>query len=294
MLEFRKLKIEDKERVDRVLSQSDYMGSEYCFSNMLAWERYTNTRVCFYKDFLISLSEKNKLVFTFPAGSGDYSDVLLEMHRYASDKNENLVIWNTDERRLKVLHETFGQDVQITEDEGQYDYIYLADELAEFKGRKFHSKRNHVNNFKKYNWTFENITYDNIDECIAFCTEDYNANQRFESESGIAEQYAIHTYFMNYDDLGLSGGILRADGNIAAISLGEKINSDTLVVHIEKASSEYNGSYPAMCSEFVKHFAHGCRYVNREEDMGIEGLRKSKKSYNPVMMLRKDIAVIRK
>ncbi|MDO5560068.1 MAG: phosphatidylglycerol lysyltransferase domain-containing protein [Oscillospiraceae bacterium] len=293
MLDFKKITLDDKEWVDKLLKQSDFMGSEYCFANMMAWSRYSDSKICRYKDFVITVSEKHGLVFTFPAGSGDYSDVLSQMQEYALCKGQELVIWNADDRRIKVIRETFSDDnIHIKQDEGQYDYIYLAEDLAEYKGRKYHSKKNHTNNFRKYNWSFENITYDNIDDCISFCTDDYNLNHRYASESGVAEQFAIHTYFMNYADLGLCGGILRVDKDIAAISIGEKVNSDTLVVHIEKASPEFTGSYPAMCTEFVRHFSDGCRYINREEDMGIEGLRKSKRSYNPVMMLKKDIVTI--
>ena len=94
---------------------------------------------------------------------------------------------------------------------------------------------------------------------------------------------------MNYHELGLKGGILRVDGKIVAVSIGERLNSETFVVHIEKADTSYRGTYTAMCNEFVKHFATDVKYINREEDLGIEGLRKSKKSYNPVFLLQKDI-----
>lgn len=289
MLEFRDIQISDKKWIDELLSLSDFMGCEYSFANNLAWRRQNDSVICRYKDFYIVRSGKEKPVFTFPAGKGDYKDVLFMIKAYAESLGHKAVIWNASAQQISLINEIFDNKTQVLCDESQYDYIYLAKELAEFKGKKFHSKKNHLNAFKKYNWSFEELTEKDFDECIVFCANDYTNNNREEHHSAVAEQFAIHTYFMNYHELGLKGGILRVDGKIVAVSIGERLNSETFVVHIEKADTSYRGAYTAMCNEFVKHFATDVKYINREEDLGIEGLRKSKKSYNPVFLLQKDI-----
>ena len=103
----------------------------------------------------------------------------------------------------------------------------------------------------------------------------------------MAEQYAIHTFFENFSALELKGGVLRVDGRLAAFSIGEPICSNVFGVHIEKADTRYHGAYPAMAREFAAHFAMDYTYLNREEDLGIAGLRKSKLSYYPELLLEK-------
>ncbi len=291
MLEFREIQLEDKQWIDDLLKKSDFMGCEYSFANNLAWRRQNDSQICRYKDFYIVKSGKEKPVFTFPAGCGDYKDVLLKIKEYAGKYDDRAVIWNASEEQAELINEIFEGKTEVICDEAQYDYIYLSRELIELKGKKFHSKKNHLNAFRKYNWSFEELTEKDFDECIVFCAKDYTEKSREENKSAVSEQFAIHTYFMNYDKLGLKGGILRVDGKIAAVSIGERLNTETFVVHIEKADTSLRGAYTAVCNEFARRFANDFKYINREEDLGIEGLRKSKRSYNPIFLLKKDIII---
>lgn len=293
MLEFREININDIKWVNELLKQSDFMGCEYSFANNMAWRRLNNSKICRYKDFYIVMSDDENMAFTFPAGSGDYVDVLSQMREYAQSRKKPFKIWNASESQIEYIRENFSDRFKVICDDTQYDYIYSAQDLIDMSGKKFHGKKNHINAFKKYNWSFSEITEKDFDDCIAFCVEDYVKNDRAQTTSGISEQFAIDTYFMNYRELELMGGLLRVDGNIAAVSIGERLNSDTLVVHIEKADTQYRGSYAAMCNEFAIHFAVGYKYINREEDLGIQGLRKSKRSYNPLFQLKKDIVIFK-
>ena len=136
-------------------------------------------------------------------------------------------------------------------------------------------------------YDFSLIKEKDFDDCISFCTEDYNNKDK--NFSSIAEQYAINTYFSYFNELGLTGGIIRINGKVSAVTIGETLNSNTFCVHIEKADRRFDGIYTAINNFFVSSVANDCLYVNREEDLGIEGLRKSKLSYNPAFLLDKYI-----
>ena len=135
-------------------------------------------------------------------------------------------------------------------------------------------------------WSFDIMNENDIDEAVLFTTEFYNRTGNSTGSNAI-EQYAIHFFLMNMEQLGLTCGILRSSGRTVGITIGERLNSDTFVVHIEKALSEVNGAYPMLCNQLAKAGASQLSYINREEDMGIEGLRKSKLSYHPVFLLDK-------
>lgn len=291
MLEFREIDISDKLWIKEILQKSDYRGCEYSFANNMAWKRLANTEICRFNDFYICRSdcEDGGYSFTFPAGTGDIKQVLDEMKKYSETKGYPLRLWNVSPAQEKLISELgFHTNITITED--SYDYIYLSEELISLKGRKFHKKRNHLKKSELYNWEYSAITEKDFDECIVFCTSNYNSVSGNESHSAIAEQYAINTYFSYFNEMELSGGIIRCDGKIIALSIGERLNSDTFCVHIEKADTDYQGSYPLINQKFAEHSAYAFKYINREEDMGLEGLRKAKRSYNPVFMVEKNTA----
>ena len=135
-------------------------------------------------------------------------------------------------------------------------------------------------------YEYSPITERDYDDCIYFLTEQYNIKDTAD-HSFIAEQFAINTYFSHFRELGLAGGIIRTEGKIIALTLGERLNSDTFCVHIEKADTAYAGIYAGINNLFVRSSMDGMKYVNREEDLGIEGLRKAKLSYHPAFILRK-------
>lgn len=289
MLEFREINIFDKKQIKDILKKSDFRGCEYSFANNIAWVRLANSRICIYNNMYTSRSdyENGGYTFTFPAGNGDIRQFILEMKKYAESENSPLRFWNiSPEQELQLREMGFHFKVTVTED--SHDYVYLSEELISLKGRKFHQKRNHLKKTELYNWEYSVIDEKNIDECIVFCTSNYNYNMENANHSAIAEQYAINTYFNHFDELELSGGIIKCDGKIIALSIGEQLNSDTFCVHIEKADTGYQASYPLINREFARNSASAFRYINREEDMGIEGLRKAKRSYNPVFMVEKN------
>ncbi|MDE6797002.1 MAG: phosphatidylglycerol lysyltransferase domain-containing protein [Ruminococcus sp.] len=287
MLDFRDIAISDKKHINRCLAMSDFMGCEYTFANNMAWKRLADSKIAFYKDFYIvcSRTEDNKPYFVMPSGSGDYSEIFAELKKYSNSMGVPLTITGVTEKSLPLFRELFPDSYTVEYDRDSSDYIYLSHDLVHLDGKKYHSKRNHLKHFSQYDYEFSVITEKDFDDCIYFCTMDYNG--RTHNHSSVAEQYAVNTYFTYFEEMGLTGGIIRIGGKVTAVTIGERLNSDTFCVHIEKADRSFNGIYTAINNMFVKSVGGDYRYINREEDLGIEGLRKSKLSYHPVFLLNK-------
>ncbi|OPZ19501.1 MAG: hypothetical protein BWZ04_02466 [Firmicutes bacterium ADurb.BinA205] len=131
------------------------------------------------------------------------------------------------------------------------------------------------------------MTEKDFDDCITFSAVTYNNKAASDDHSMLAEQFAINTYFNHFHELGLKGGVIRIGGRVAAFTIGEPLNSDTFCVHIEKADTTYNGIYAGINNLFAEAAAADHKYINREEDLGLEGLRRSKLSYHPAFLLDK-------
>lgn len=295
MLEFKVIELSDKPWIDSLLRISDFRGCEYCFANNMAWRRMYNTKITRYKDFYISCSENERggVSFTFPAGGGDYSEVFREMKIYAEANNSPLTVGSVTPELFPLFYELFPKDsFEIRADEDGWDYVYSASDLAQLAGRKYHGKRNHIKKLPD-SCVYEKISEKDFDDCITYAAGCYNKNGDYDDKSKVCEQFAINTYFENFKALGLTGGVLRLDGEIIAFTVGERINSDTLGVHIEKADSSVDGAYPAINRMFAQSEGGGFTYINREEDLGIEGLRKAKRSYHPVFMIKKHTLIFK-
>ncbi len=295
MFNFREIELSDKVWIDELLSKSDFMGCEYSFANNVAWRRLNDSVISRYNDFyLISTSDDDNIYLTYPAGEGDISDFIVLFNNFCKNNGKKFVLSSVSSENLEFLKGNFNDKIEeIKSNPDYYDYIYNADDLINLRGKKYHSKRNHISNFKKQPWVYKELTHDLFDDCIEFITKSYNHKNDPDDFSSIVEQYAINTFFNNFEYMNLKGGVLYQNNNIVGVTIGEKINSDTLVVHIEKASASVNGAYPTICNEFAKANAYDLKYINREEDLGIEGLRKSKRSYNPCFMLEKHTVIFK-
>lgn len=294
MLEFEAPKIEDKEWASECFTHVKSMNCEYTFGNLYLWSAAYRTKIAHYKDFLICRWGKDEdIQYSLPIGHGDLKEAVLQVIDDANSLGIKAHFAGVTEHSKALLNEHFPNEFKFEHDDGNNDYIYAVSDLVNLSGKKYHSKRNHISNFKKNNpdWTYEEITKDNISECISLHTEwiydkDHNdADFSFEFE-------AVLNGFENYDTLGMLGGIIKVGGKAIAYTYGEPLNDECFVTHFEKAPSEIQGAYAIINQEFAKRlFEHGFKYVNREEDLGIEGLRKAKQSYKPVLWLDKEDAI---
>lgn len=289
MLEFRNISIADRDIINTALKKSNFMGCEYSFANNLAWCRLSDSKICFYKNFYIICafsSDDGIPVFTLPSGEGSYTELFSELKKFSESMDFPLKISGVTEKSLELLSTLFPDSFTIQLDRDGSDYIYKQTDLAELSGKKYHQKRNHLAKFNKLDYEFSLIKEKDFNECIYFITDNYNKKADTEY-SAIAEQYAVNTYFNYFNELGLTGGIIKINGKISAVTIGEPLNSNTFCVHIEKADRQYDGIYTGINNCFVRSCMREFEYVNREEDLGIEGLRKSKLSYHPAFILNK-------
>lgn len=294
MLSFREITLADQPWIQKALHQSDFMGCEYSFANNLAWCRAARSRIAQFEDFYLICAfdtEDGAPHFSFPSGRGDLRHVVQAMAEYAAAQGSPLVITGLTGQSRPLLEQAFPDTFAWKNDRDSADYLYRTTDFVALSGKKYHRKRNHIRQFAKYGAVFSEMTPNDFDACISFAAHSYNAKEGYTDASSVVEQYAIHTFFSHFAELELKGGVLRVDGNVVAFSIGEPICSNVFGVHIEKADTSYHGAFPAMAQQFAAHFAMDYTYLNREEDLGIPGLRKSKLSYYPEILLEKWTAV---
>lgn len=214
----------------------------------------------------------------FPQGGGDIlkiTDILLkefgEVNYFALMPD-----------MVQTLEQAMPGKFEITPVRDDYDYIYETEALISLQGKKYHSKRNHISRFTKtYNCEFVELDEHSVAACIPILNEWFGMHPGYKTPI-FDEKQAILELMHNFKELDLKGGAIVIDGAVCAFSIGELIAPDTAHIIIEKADTHYDGIYPVINREFLANVWKETTYVNREEDMGIEGLRKSKLSYRPV------------
>ncbi len=293
MIDFKKIEIADKSWIEELLRYSDFRGAEYCFTNLFIWDEIYHSKIARFKDFVLFTSgNEDTARYLFPAGKGDLKEVVELLENDAKERGVNFVLIGLSPESKARLEETFPGKYDITAERNSFDYVYESEKLVSLAGKKLQSKRNHLARFKELpGWQYEDITEQNIQECIDYSHEWCKLNGCGENLSLMLESCAVNKAMSNYFKLGLRGGLLRLDGKVIAYTVGEPLNSDTIIVHIEKAEAEIRGSYPMINREFVERLSKGFTYVNREDDAGDEGLRRAKNSYYPVFMQEKYSAV---
>lgn len=293
MLEFKIPEIDDKEWVTDCFSKAHSMNCEYTFGNIYVWRTAYRTQIAHFNDFLICRWGRDKdISYSLPIGEGNFKEAVHEIINDAKKLGVAPRIYGVTDSYKGMLDFYFPYEFNYTYDDGNNDYIYNISDLASLAGKKYHGKRNHISNFKKNNpdWSYEEISKDNIAECIEFHTQwideknDNDSDYSFEFES-------VLTGFENYEKLGFKGGIIRVSGKVVAYTYGERLNEKCFVTHFEKAPSELQGAYAIINQEFAKRLLDdGYEFVNREEDLGLDGLRRAKQSYRPVIWLKKEAA----
>lgn len=296
MLDFKQITASDKTAYEQFLLNGNERGCNYTFANLFLWGRQN---ALIYKDHLVLFSHFNcRSVYPFPVGTGAKKPVLDAIIADAAERKIPCRLIALREEDKQTLEELYPGKFRIHCDRDSYDYVYDIDALAELKGRKYHSKKNHYNRFRENNpdYRVTPITADNISTLRSLADEWYNTRKKEVPDSDFQmEQVALERALSHYEELELEGLLLFCGEEAVAFTMASKTMPNTFDVHFEKAKAGVDGAYTAINCEFANYIRNKypeIRFLNREEDMGIEGLRKAKLSYHPHHMVTRDWACL--
>lgn len=287
MFDFYQPEISDYCWIKSVMDEAQPMSCEYAPGNLIGWCKYYGAEISLIDGCLVSKIIRNNL-FGFPKGNNR-----LNALKALRDNYELPSFYGLTPEEKELLENEYPGEYSFYPSRNSFDYIYSVKDLSELAGKKYHSKRNHISYFKKnFKWSFEEIGSDNIAECIEMNKKWYSLNVEKDPEGIEAESEVLKLSFDNFGLFGFVGALLRVDGEVIAFTFGEELNETTFVTHFEKAYSHIRGAYPMINMLFASEIlSKKYKYVNREDDVGSEGLRKAKLSYYPEILLEKYTAV---
>jgi hypothetical protein len=291
MIDFKRLTLSDKPLYDSYLEKESGRGCEFSFANLYLWGRQSFSELCGH---IVVFSQFNRRsVYPYPIGRGDKKAVLDAIIEDSKARGIPCRITGVSEEARRTIEELYPNKFRFHCDEGSFDYVYSIDDLADLKGKKYHGKRNHLNRFyENYpNFSVEPLCDRNIEKAKKMVNEWYEDKLAQDPNGDYhMEKAAIEKAFRDCKALKMDGLVLLDGENVLAVTLGSKLSSDTFDVNFEKARAGVNGAYAAINNEFAKYIRKrypDIKYLDREEDMGLEGLRKAKRSYYPHHMIEK-------
>ena len=292
-IHFHEITLKDKEWMEARFQETNLCACEFSFATNFLWRKTRRIEVAEYLGCGIChiYGEKDDY-YLYPFGNGDRVGVIEKLWKICKIKNTKLRFYPIVEEQRKELLKHFRGKFEIDARRDDYDYIYTSEKLAYLRGKKLHSKRNHIARFcDTDDWSYEPLNIDNSNECFQMSME--WAKQRAEkwNQKMEDEMKALQEALSLFKELSLVGGVLRKAGKIVAFAIGEPLSSDTFDVRFEKAIPSLQGAYSMINQQFVLHEGMDFRYINREEDTGDAGLRKAKMSYYPDILLKKYCAV---
>ena len=296
MIAFRDITIQDKDTITAYTMNSCRRNCDLSFSNLCSWRFLYHTKFAIINNFLVfKFWAGDELAYMMPVGEGNLEEVLNELIEDARQEGEPFCMLGVCSCMREDLEAIMPGQFGFTVDRDYADYIYLRSDLATLKGKKFQSKRNHINKFRNTypDYEYSPITKDRIQECLELEAKWCKANDCDQQEGTGNERRALIYALNHFEELGLTGGILHVNGQIVAFTFGMPINKETFGVHVEKADTSIDGAYAMINYEFANHIPEQYIYINREEDLGIEGLRKAKLSYHPETILEKYMAFLK-
>ena len=274
--DFKPISLTDREQISSFLHQNPPVTSELTFTNVFMWRHRYKFQWCLGEDSLliIGVIDSGEYFALPPVGQNDLTlpvrQLLDYLRRFTSTPEIHRVPETSAQRYAEAL------SLEVEEDQANSDYVYRTKSLINLSGRKYHRKRNHLNQFR-------------IKDCLELEEQWCRLRNCLENPALFNEEQAIREALLHYDELNCQGALILVDDKAVAFSLGESLNPDTAVIHIEKANPEYPGSYAVINQEFCQHAWKDFTYINREQDLGEPSLRQAKLSYYPDHMSNKVI-----
>jgi len=280
--EFQELNKEMKALFDEAFSQANPVISEFTFTNLYCWNIVYNFSVALMDGFIILRSQKNNTVQFFPPiGTGDVKPVI---QKIINDTKAHFT--RLPEELIRGFKDDSSLSVWLDEDNS--DYLYRIEDLKLLKGKKYDAKRNLIRKFKSnYEYKYMELNASSARECLDF-EERWCLVKDCDNVDGLNhERQAIREMLANFDDFNLIGAAIKVKESICALAVAERLNPDTLVMHVLKADPGIQGLYQVMLNDFLLNDSGAFEYINLEQDLGVPGLRSSKMSYHPWKIIKK-------
>ena len=298
-----RITLEDRELLESFLKGFDYKTSDISYTSLFMWREINQFSweqigdyLCIAGSGYLDTVEGDPFMFPPLTRTGEYEPeslrrTILEAKGRFEEQGKPFIMMLVPFHMLDILSAAMPDELGYEADRPNYDYLYDTKDLIELKGRAYHKKKNHLNYFHaNYEYEYGAMTPDMTDDAMEFIRE-FNERKGLEDPRERMllefEERAMRDVFLNLDTVGYLSGVIRIGGRIEALSVGGRIGTKTVIVHVEKANTEYRGLYQAINNEFCKAMASNVKRINREEDMGIPGLRKAKLSYKPVKFSEK-------
>ena len=295
MLIFYEFTLENVDTLRSIIAASGRMGCEASPVCRFLWKDKYPTQWCEIDSYLIT---RYSSAFAFPVGPDDrerLKSVLEVLFRYTAEEGNPLEFWGLTREDMILMEELFPGKFEFTTSRDEWDYIYRSEDLIGLQGKKYQAKRNHISRFRReYSYEYQDITEENKAICREAARQWMEENVQPETKSEYeSELRAISLALEHFEALRLRGGLLMVNDKVAAFTIGGEISSRVFDVYFEKAMEEFNGAYAVIHQEFARRNLAEYEFINREEDLGIPGLRKAKLSYHPAILLEKYSAVLR-
>lgn len=296
---FKPFTVASKDEITQILRKSQVTISELTFTNLFTWNDYYQFQYALFENILdIVAFPKDQEAFAFypisplPISNHDLSLQMQRLKETFSVFSQNLQYKKLTRTQKEHLSQLGSKNFHMTLERDQSDYIYASDDLIHLLGKKYDGKRNHIRKFnKKFSYKLIPMVYHHVEDCKHILENWYKTMVSSHNYALFYEQKALMNFFQNFKNLECIGALLMVDDSLEAFCIGEILNDETAVIHFEKANTAIPGIYQVLNQAFCSTFLSHIKYINREQDLGVEGLRKAKLSYHPVKLIEKYRAV---
>lgn len=285
-MRFRPVRLEDKTEIERYTRTAGICNCDLAFANMYCWEETYRSAWCVEEGFLLirfRIGGSPRIGYMQPLGEGDFTHLIPRLEADARAAGQPLRLEGLTPEGAAAVRRTYAA-FGIRRNRDYEDYVYSADDLRRLEGRRYQPKRNHLNRFEAaYDYRYEELTPALAPECMRL-ERLWRTGRDDRSAALTAEQHAMQRAFDHFEELELRGGALFVGGRLAAFTYGSAIDDATFCIHAEKADTRYDGAYTMINRLFAQHLPPQYTLIDREEDLGVEGLRRSKRSYHPLFL----------
>ena len=295
IIPFRPIIVADADLLRSYMMESKCMNCDMNVANLCSWQFLYHTEYAIVEGFLVlRFVSDGHVTYMKPIGKGNLRHVLELLMADARSLGDTFIMACVCPCAQALMDESMPASFTYSVDRDRADYLYLREKLVSLSGKKLQPKRNHISKFKRSypSYEYRPLTADLVPECIRLGEEWCRTNDCREQRAMQAEQKMISYALKHIEELHIVGGTLFVEGRMVAFTFGARINAEAFDVCVEKADTTYDGAYAMINNEFVSRLPEDIVYINREEDLGLEGLRRAKLSYYPELILDKMIATL--